>query len=179
MITGHFTVVLGTLGLLALASTNPATWTAKLDSKDGTAITGTARVETVDVTPQRDTTMPPTDTLVPPRDTTPPMPGGPTSETLGSNQVRITLTINGAPANTTMAWHLHQGKCGSNGALIGDANAYTPVQVDGSGSATATTTISAALQERGEYYADVHASAEQGASVAACGSLEYQRTRAD
>jgi hypothetical protein len=176
MITGHFTVALGTLGLLALASTNPASWTARLDSKDGTAITGTVRVETADMKPMpTDTTMPPRDTVAPPT----PVPSDPTTTAPASGQVRITLNLNGAPANSTMAWHLHQGKCGSDGALIGDANAYTPVTVDASGTATATTSLSAALQERGEYYADVHTSAEQSASVAACGNLEYQRTRAD
>jgi hypothetical protein len=120
----------------------------------------------------------PKDTMTPPPrpDTTSPAPAYPSPS---SNQAKVSVTINGAKANSTLAWHLHQGKCGSNGSLIGDANAYTPLKVDGSGSGTATTTVSAALTEKGEYYADVHTSADQGSTVSACGNLEYQRTKAD
>ena len=174
MITGHFTVALGTLGLLALVS-NPASWSAKLESKDGSAIAGTARVETTGPSMAMPDTMAP-----PPRpDTAPPAPPAGQPYQASTNQAKVTLTITGAKGNSTLAWHLHQGKCGSNGSLIGDANAYTPVKVDASGSGNATTTVSAALTEKGEYYADVHASADQGSTVSACGNLEYQRTRAD
>ena len=175
MITGHFTVALGTLGLLALVS-NPASWSAKLESKDGSTIGGTARVETSGPSMAM-----PKDTMAPPPrpDTAPPAPPAAQQTPSSTNQAKVTLTITGAKANSTLAWHLHQGKCGSNGSLIGDANAYTPLKVDANGSGNATTTVSAALTERGEYYADVHASADQGSTVSACGNLEYQRTRAD
>ena len=174
MITGHFTVALGTLGLLALVS-NPASWSAKLESKDGSGIGGTARVETSGPSMAM-----PKDTMAPPPrpDTAPPAPPAGV-QPASSNSAKVTLTITGAKANSTLAWHLHQGKCGSNGSLIGDANAYTPLKVDATGSGNATTTVSAALTEKGEYYADVHASADQGSTVSACGNLEYQRTRAD
>ncbi|HEX9895456.1 MAG TPA: CHRD domain-containing protein [Gemmatimonadales bacterium] len=171
MITGHFTVALGTLGLLALVGSNPATWTAKLEGKDRSAISGTARVEAPAapaVTP--DPAMPPRDTMPPPA----PEPAKPMD-----NQLRATLSITNAPQNATLSWHVHQGKCGSNGPIVGSSAAYQPVKVDAQGSGTASASVTASLQEKGEYYADVHSSQDQGAQVAACGTLEYQRTRAD
>jgi hypothetical protein len=180
MITGHFTVALGTLGLLALVGTSAATWTAKLEGKDGSTVSGTVRIETAPPAMPKDTTYPKRDTLIPPRDTTQPPNAEPAAATApAGGDFRATVSITNAPQNSTLSWHVHQGKCGSNGAVVGTATAYMPIKVDARGSGTASASVTATLQEKGEYYADVHASPDNAGPVTACGTLEYQRTKAD
>lgn len=199
MITGHFSVALGALGVLALVAVNPHSWTATLQSQDGSSISGTARVEApgapTPVSPM-DTTTPPRDTVQPtppdtapppPRDTTeprrdtlpPPTPTDSQAVAREFKDFRVTLNITGAPASTTLAWHIHEGKCGSNGTVVGPQAMYQALQTDAQGSATATASITAPIREKGEYYADVHSSSDMGGSVAACGNLEPSQTKAD
>jgi hypothetical protein len=191
MITGHFAVALGTLGVLAFVAGNPHTWTATLTSQDGSSISGTARVEApgapTPVSPMDTTTPPPEPTPPTPRDTVeprrdtlpPPTPSEGQAVPREFKDFRVTLNLSNAPQNTSLAWHIHQGKCGSNGAVVGPDTMYQPLQTDAQGTATATASITASIREKGDYYADVHSSSDTGSSVSACGNLEPQQTKAD
>lgn len=68
-------------------------------------------------------------------------------------------------------WHVHVGRCGSNGAIVGEASSYRPLKIGGNGRAEANATLDLPLPRSGEYYINVHASATNLGTIIACGNL--------
>jgi hypothetical protein len=68
-------------------------------------------------------------------------------------------------------WHVHVGRCGSNGSIVGEASAYRPLKVGGNGRAEASATLNMPLPRSGEFYVNVHASAANLGTIIACGNL--------
>ena len=68
-------------------------------------------------------------------------------------------------------WHVHVGQCGSNGQILGQADAYSPLQVGGDGKASGTADLAMTLPRTGEYYINVHASRNNMGTIIACGNL--------
>jgi hypothetical protein len=68
-------------------------------------------------------------------------------------------------------WHVHQGQCGSNGAIVGPATAYRSLEVNKDGRAMATTDLPVAMPRTGQYHVNVHASANNMGTIIACGNL--------
>jgi hypothetical protein len=66
---------------------------------------------------------------------------------------------------------VYQGRCGDNGAVVGTATAYPPLNVNGAGTATAIATLPLELPTSGTYYVAVNASAANMQTVLACGNL--------
>jgi hypothetical protein len=154
------------LSLVLALGTGSAVWTAKLDGKDGSKISGTAQVESP-------TVMPPSDTPIPPKDT---IPADSTTSTHQSpNDLRVTLTVSNASPNASLSWYLYSGSC--NAASAGDAesilglpSSYIPIKVDGSGNGTAVTTVRGAQVGTGNFYVGILG----GGKLVACGNLEPQ-----
>lgn len=88
-----------------------------------------------------------------------------------SGGASATVSISGAPANSTLPWHVHSGTCGSGGGVVGAASAYTPLAVGADGKATSTATITAALDTGAKYHVNVHKSATDMGTIVACGDL--------
>jgi hypothetical protein len=68
-------------------------------------------------------------------------------------------------------WHVHRGQCGSDQGILGPADAYEPLKVQGNGKATSTATLPIAFPRNGSYFLNVHASAKNMRSIVACGNL--------
>ena len=139
------------IGVAVAIGVNPSVWTAKLDGKDGSKISGTARVETLAPVP-------------PPQDsTTPPATGASTGE------LRITVTVNNAAPNSTLSWDLRSGECDSKVAETHTVGSATgSIKVDPQGTGTVTTQVKANLPAD----ADFHVAVNDGGKLAACGELE-------
>lgn len=84
---------------------------------------------------------------------------------------RAGITITGAFAGAEHPWHVHVGRCGSNGEIVGDVSAYRTLKVGGSGRAESTALVALPFPRSGEYYINVHASPANLATVIACGNL--------
>jgi hypothetical protein len=158
------------LGLLLALGAGSGVWTAKLDGKDGSKISGTAQVESVPV-------MPPSDSAIPPRDTIP--PAAPTAGRQASpEELRVTVTLSNAPANASLSWYLYSGSCNASSAgdaetILGLPSSYRPVKVDGSGNGSTTVAVRGAqVGIGGSYYVGVLAAGK----LAACGNLEATKT---
>jgi hypothetical protein len=142
------------LGLIAALVANPTVWTAKLDGKDGSKISGTARVETVAPTPA------PTDSAMPPA-------GASTGD------LKVTVTVNNAAPNASLTWDLRSGECDGKIAeahTVGGASGS--IKVDAQGTGTASTQVKANLPAG----SDFHVAVNDGGKVAACGNLEAAKT---
>jgi hypothetical protein len=93
------------------------------------------------------------------------MPGTTPSET------RAMLSLFGAQAGTTHAWHIHLGSCGNDRGIIGSPELYAPVVVSTDGRGDVTVTLPFSTPNAGEFYVDVHASQSSASPVAACAPL--------
>lgn len=95
-----------------------------------------------------------------------------TVEAIGTDSSRATVQITGAKPGSVMPWHIHNGACGTAGAVVGAAGAYPVLKVGKDGGASGTVTLAVATPVSGVYSVNVHASAANMTPVA-CGALKY------
>ena len=164
----HIHVPIGLAGLVLALGAGSAAWTAKIEGRDGSKITGTAQVESASAI---------TDSATAPRDTTAPADTTPKPATPPPGEVRVTISLDNAPANASLSWYLYNGKCSAESAgdaesIVGVTSSYSPIKVDASGHGTITLPIRGAEIGTGMYYVGIIA----GGKLAACGDLEQSKT---
>ena len=87
--------------------------------------------------------------------------------------VRATLTLRGGLAAGSYPWHVHVGRCGSDGPILGNPDDYSPLVPSATeGQDNATARFEATLEPGAEYYVNVHESVEEIGNIVACGNLE-------
>lgn len=82
-----------------------------------------------------------------------------------------TIALTGAASGGYHPWHIHEGKCGSGGPIIGDPSAYRPLTVGSDGKAAGSAVLMLQLKEATEYYVNVHQSPSDMGTIVACGQL--------
>ncbi len=91
---------------------------------------------------------------------------------VADGRTRITVSLVGAPAGSRLPWHVHDGDCGSGGAIVGDPSAYAPLLVGSDGRASGNANINPQLNEAKDYHINVHASSSDMGTIIACGNLD-------
>ena len=86
-------------------------------------------------------------------------------------QTQAHVEISNAVPGAKHPWHVHRGQCGSDQGIFGPADAYKPLKVESDGKASATATLSVTLPKTGDYFVNVHASANNMKTIVACGNL--------
>jgi hypothetical protein len=89
----------------------------------------------------------------------------------GVETTRATINISNATPGGVHPWHIHKGRCGADGGIVGPAEAYKALKIDNDGKATASVTLNMPLPTEGEYYVNVHASPSNMGTIVACGNL--------
>ena len=99
---------------------------------------------------------------------------GTTEARSGTSGTTATIRIQGASSGSTHPWHIHRGACGSNGPIVGPANAYPHLVVgaDGRATATATVAVDIGVGDEDDYHVNVHASPQNMGTIVACGDLD-------
>jgi hypothetical protein len=92
-------------------------------------------------------------------------------EGLEQGGTRVDIDIQGAASNSMLPWHLHEGACGSGGAIVGDPAAYAPLAVGADGTASSETNIDVTLSPGTDYHLNVHKSPSEMETIIACGDL--------
>jgi hypothetical protein len=92
-------------------------------------------------------------------------PGGSADET------RVEISIQNAVPGGRHPWHVHQGRCGSAGAILGSADQYGILEIDDKGKASRSATLEVSFPRSGEYLVDVHASPSNLGTIISCGNL--------
>ena len=82
-----------------------------------------------------------------------------------------TISITGGTPGATYPWHVHTGKCGPGGGVVGAGSAYKPITVGADGTGKSTATVSVATPSSGDYHVNVHASATDMGTIVSCGNL--------
>ena len=83
----------------------------------------------------------------------------------------VTVEIENATPGASYPWHVHEGRCGSNGPIVGSAADYPAISVDADGRERAVATLSRQLVDDAEYFVNVHLSPQQMNVIVACGAL--------
>jgi hypothetical protein len=89
----------------------------------------------------------------------------------GEGKSVATVAISNAAPSGSHPWHVYEGHCGENGAVVGSATAYPPLNVNQQGTATAAATLPLELPTAGTFSVVVNASAANMATIVACGNL--------
>jgi CHRD domain-containing protein len=88
-----------------------------------------------------------------------------------ASSTHATVSLTGGDAGATYPWHVHSGKCGDNGGVVGVASAYTPITISKSGSGKVDVTLPFAIPDNGSYYINIHKSASDMGTIVSCGNL--------
>lgn len=86
-------------------------------------------------------------------------------------QTQAHVEISNAVPGGRHPWHIHRGQCGSDQGILGPADAYRPLKVDGEGRAQETASLGIPLPRSGSFFVNVHASASNLSTIIACGNL--------
>lgn len=89
--------------------------------------------------------------------------------TLGRTAVTVDIE-NGTPG-AAYPWHVHEGRCGTNGPIVGKASDYSPIEVDEDGKERANAVLSLVLDDDTPYFVNLHLSAQQMNVIVSCGAL--------
>jgi hypothetical protein len=89
----------------------------------------------------------------------------------GVDRTRAHVDISNAVPGGQHPWHVHRGQCGSDKGILGPADEYPPLKVEGNGRSGATATLPIAFPKTGEYFVNVHASSKNMSTIVACGNL--------
>lgn len=87
-------------------------------------------------------------------------------------RTKVSISVSGATSGASHPWHVHEGNCGSGGAVVGPADAYPPLAIGSAGSATANADLGLTLNEARDYHVNVHRSASDMGTIIACGNLD-------
>jgi Cu/Zn superoxide dismutase len=94
------------------------------------------------------------------------------SGSTASDSTMVTVNVTGATPNSTLPWHIHEGKCSdASPPIVGDPAAYPPLSVGADGTATATAHVKVGLNEAKNYIINVHASPTNLGTIVSCGDF--------
>lgn len=88
-----------------------------------------------------------------------------------ASSTHATVTITDGDPGATYPWHVHSGKCGDNGGVVGQASAYTPIKIDKSGKGKVDVTLPFAIPDNGAYYVNIHHSPSDMGTIVSCGDM--------
>ncbi len=146
----------GKQGQQAPATLTPTTSLGEVNAPAGTALPGAAAFK-AEINPTNNGTVTGIATM---------------SGSQGGNTTVIAMTL-GGPRGTYI-WHIHEGKCGSMGVLMGNKSNYPPVTVGDSGQITFRANLNFYPPAGGTYVIEVHQGTDPGSegNVVACGTLK-------
>ncbi len=88
-----------------------------------------------------------------------------------SDETRTQVSVMNAVPGGEHPWHVHVGRCGNDQGIFGPPEAYDPLSVGGNGQAESTAELPVPVPTSGQYFIDVHASANNMGTIVACGNL--------
>jgi hypothetical protein len=83
----------------------------------------------------------------------------------------VVLDLANATPGGLHPWQLHQGQCGSDEGVFGNADVYHAAKVGSDGHARSSANVPISTPTTGNYFVIVRASASNNAMTVACGNL--------
>ena len=94
---------------------------------------------------------------------------GPDEKNAQRSQARAEIA-NAVPGGVH-PWHVHRGRCGADQGIFGPAEAYKPIKVGNGGRGSSEAELPLATPKTGEFFVNIHASAQNMRTIIACGNL--------
>lgn len=92
---------------------------------------------------------------------------------VSEGRTSVTVTLANATPNASFQWDIREGRCGQNGALVGEGSAYSWITVRSDGTAGVTVQLNARLDEAKDYAVTIYAADNtMPRTVVACGDLD-------
>lgn len=88
-----------------------------------------------------------------------------------SSRTEAWVAIENAVPGGKHPWHVHLGQCGSDRGILGPPDSYEPLEVKNNGKADSKAEIPVPVPASGQYFVNVHASANNMRTIIACGNL--------
>jgi hypothetical protein len=88
-----------------------------------------------------------------------------------ADRTRAEVQISNAVPGGQHPWHVHRGQCGTDQGILGPADAYEPLKVEGNGRAQSSATLPIPFPRTGQFFVNVHASSKNMRQIVACGNL--------
>lgn len=88
-----------------------------------------------------------------------------------AERTRAHAGLSNAVPGAVHPWHVHRGRCGADQGIFGQPDAYKPLRVDDDGRASSEAELSVPTPRTGEFFVNVHASANNMRTIVACGNL--------
>jgi hypothetical protein len=88
-----------------------------------------------------------------------------------ADRTRAHVSLTNAVPGGEHPWHVHRGRCGADQGIFGPPDAYRPLKVDDEGRAVSDAELSVPTPKTGEFFVNVHASAQNMRAIVACGNL--------
>lgn len=88
-----------------------------------------------------------------------------------AGETEASISISNAAPGGVHPWHVHIGRCGVDQGILGAADAYEPLEVNNDGRAEAKAVLALPVPRSGQYFVNVHASADNMKTIIACGNL--------
>lgn len=82
----------------------------------------------------------------------------------------VSIRVAGHEPSGPHPWHVHEGKCGSGGAIVGNMSDYTPLTFGNDRMAQSSAKLDVRLDESKDYHVNVHRSSSDMATIIACGN---------
>lgn len=89
-------------------------------------------------------------------------------------QTRAIISLAGGAPGAIIPWHVHYGRCGEDGSIVGKPGSYPPLALGSTGRLEATAQLPVELQAGTRYFLHLHASPANMKTVAACAALVPQ-----
>jgi hypothetical protein len=89
----------------------------------------------------------------------------------GMRESVVSVAVAGDENGAVRPWHIHAGRCGSGGAIVGQATDYPPLRVGATGGADATARLRLGLDPAASYYVNIHESSTNLGNIVGCMQL--------
>lgn len=90
-------------------------------------------------------------------------------------QTRAIISLAGGAPGAIIPWHVHYGRCGDDGSIVGKPGSYPPLALGSTGRLEATAQIPVTLESGTRYFLHLHVSPAEMKTVAACAALVPDR----
>ena len=97
---------------------------------------------------------------------------GSSTALVANGKTEVSIRVGGHDPSGPHPWHVHEGKCGAGGAIVGDPGAYTPLTFGNDRTAQSSAKLDVRLDESKDYSINVHRSTSDMATIIACGNYK-------
>lgn len=87
------------------------------------------------------------------------------------NRTEAHVTVENATRGGEHPWHVHRGRCGYDNGIVGSPSSYPVLKISDKGTADVKASVDAPFPMHGEFFVNVHASADNMQTVVACANL--------